>query len=78
MSELNLRCETVSELSTLYLEHALSAAQQVSYETHLVVCENCVAYLEDMRELVERLHALPDDAVDGDERRRILDAAASR
>jgi hypothetical protein len=78
MSELNVRCETVSELATLYLEHGLSAPQQVTYETHLVVCENCVAYLDDLRELVERLHALPEDAVDGDARRRILDAAASR
>jgi predicted anti-sigma-YlaC factor YlaD len=78
MSDLNLRCETVSELATLYLEHALSAAQQVTYETHLVICDNCVAYLDDMRELVGRLHALPEDAVDDDERRRILDAAARR
>jgi hypothetical protein len=76
VSELDLRCTTVSELATQYLEHGLSSEQQTSYETHLVVCENCVAYLGDIRNLVERLNALPADAVDADERRRILEAVA--
>ena len=75
MSELTVRCDTVSELATLYLEHELSPAQQVAYETHLVVCQNCVAYLDDTRALLERLQTLPEDSVDGDERRRILQAA---
>ena len=76
MSELTVRCDSVSELATLYLEHELSPAQQVTYETHLVVCENCVAYLDDIRALVERLQTMPEDSVDGDERRCILDAAS--
>ena len=72
MSELDLRCTTVAELATEYLEQALSEAQQTSYETHLLICDNCMAYLQDVRELVLRLGALPADPVDPAERQRIL------
>jgi hypothetical protein len=69
------RCTTVSELATRYLAGELAAAQQTSYETHLVICENCVAYLGDIRTIVEGLAELPVDEVDPDERRRILEPA---
>ncbi|MGZ4372383.1 MAG: zf-HC2 domain-containing protein, partial [Gaiellaceae bacterium] len=70
MSDLERRCSSVSELATRYLAGELTAMQQTSYETHLVVCENCVAYLDDMRTIVERLVELPTDELDPDERRR--------
>jgi len=76
VSELDRRCNVLSELATRYLEGALPHAQQVSYETHLVFCVSCVAYLSDVRRLRERLHALPPDPVDGGERRAIVEAAA--
>ena len=78
MNELDRRCETVSTLATRYLEQELSDVQQTSYETHLVVCENCVSYLGDIRTLVETLNTLPEDAVDDKERRCILEQAARR
>ena len=76
MSELDLRCTTVADLATQYLEQELSAAQQTSYETHLLICDNCMAYLQDIRELVASLSALPVDPVDPAELQRILDLAA--
>jgi anti-sigma factor RsiW len=72
------RCTAVSELATRYLAGELTAAQQTSYETHLVICENCVAYLGDIRTIVDGLAELPADRVDPDERRRILELAADR
>jgi hypothetical protein len=75
VNELDVRCAVLSELATRYLEHALPRPQQLSYETHLVFCTSCVAFLGDMRRLRERLHALPPDPVDGDERRLIVEAA---
>jgi hypothetical protein len=76
MSELDVSCAVVSELATRYLEGALPRAQQVSYETHLVFCTSCVAFVGDLRRLRERLHGLPPDPVDGNERRLIVEAAA--
>lgn len=78
MNELDVRCAVLSELATRYLEGALPRAQQVSYETHLVFCTSCVAFLSDMRRLRQRLQGLAADAVDGDERRLIVDAAQGR
>ena len=78
MSDLGRSCTTVSELATRYLAEELTAAQQTSYETHLIVCENCVTYLSDIRTIVEHLAELPADELEPDERRRILDLAARR
>jgi anti-sigma factor RsiW len=73
VSELDVRCATVADLGTLYLEDALPAEQRASYETHLVFCTDCVAFLSDLRELRRRLRALPPDPLDAAERRRLLE-----
>jgi anti-sigma factor RsiW len=75
VTELDVRCAVVSELVTRYLEGALPREQRLSYETHLVYCTHCVAFLSDIRRLREDLRELPLDPVDGDERRLIVDAA---
>jgi anti-sigma factor RsiW len=75
VTELDLRCAVISELVTRYLEDALQPDERLSYETHLVFCTDCVAFLADIRKLAERLRELPADPVDDDERRLIVDAA---
>ena len=75
MSGLDIRCAAIGVLATDYLEDALSEGQRTSYETHLVYCEACVAFLDDIRELAARLRALPTDPVDAAERRAVLEAA---
>lgn len=77
MTELDVRCTTIADLGTRYLEGALPLIQQTSYETHLVFCTNCVTFLSELRDLRSRLRELPPDPVDGDERRLIIDAAGS-
>lgn len=75
MSEIDARCSTIADLATRYLEGVLPPAQETSYETHLVFCRGCVAFLSDIREIRGRLRELPADPVEGDERRRIVEAA---
>jgi anti-sigma factor RsiW len=75
VSDLDVRCSSVALLATEYLEDALSAQQRTSYETHLVFCDACVAFLDDIRQLAARLRALPPDPVDASERRAVLEAA---
>jgi hypothetical protein len=76
VSELDLPCTTVAELATHYLEQELSEAQRTSYEMHLLICDNCMAYLQDLRELVASLSTLPADPVEPAERQHILDLVA--
>lgn len=75
MTTLDLRCTTVSALATQYLEDTLDEAQRTSYETHLVLCDNCQSYLGDLRDIAASLRGLPVDAVDDGERSWILDRA---
>lgn len=45
----DVRCREVVEVLTDYLEGALPVAQRAALEQHLLTCEPCVGYLEQMR-----------------------------
>ena len=44
-----LACRDVVELVTAYLEHALAPGDRERFEEHLVFCDGCSTYLEQMR-----------------------------
>ena len=48
----DLVCKEAVELVTDYLEGALSRRDRRSLERHLAECDGCVAYLEQVREVV--------------------------
>jgi hypothetical protein len=74
VTDLDIRCAAIGLLATDYLEDALSEGQRTSYETHLVYCDSCVAFLDDIRDVAARLRRLPADPVDAGERQALLDA----
>ena len=47
-----LACQDVVELVTAYLEHALPLVDRERFEEHLVFCDGCSTYLDQMRETV--------------------------
>ena len=47
-----LPCIEVVELVTAYLEDALSAADRQRVEEHLVFCDGCSTYLEQIRQTI--------------------------
>jgi anti-sigma factor RsiW len=47
-----LACQQVVELVTAYLEDALDPADRERFEEHLVFCDGCENYLEQMRTTV--------------------------
>jgi Putative zinc-finger len=75
VSDLDDSCSSASLLATDYLENALPDRQRTSYETHLVYCDACVAFLDDIRGLAAQLRALPPDPVEPAERKAVLKAA---
>ena len=75
MTDLDVRCASIGVLATDFLEDALSEGQRTSYETHLVYCDSCVAFLDDIREVAARLRTLPVDPVDPGERQAVVEAA---
>jgi anti-sigma factor RsiW len=44
-----LACQQVVELVTAYLEDALDPVDRERFEEHLVFCDGCANYLEQMR-----------------------------
>jgi anti-sigma factor RsiW len=50
--ERELTCREIVELVTAYLENALDAADRERFEEHLVFCDGCGNYLEQMQQTV--------------------------
>jgi predicted anti-sigma-YlaC factor YlaD len=50
--ERELTCREIVELVTAYLEDALQPADRERFEEHLVFCDGCDNYLEQMRQTV--------------------------
>jgi anti-sigma factor RsiW len=50
--ERELTCREIVELVTAYLEDALDATDRERFEEHLVFCDGCGNYLDQMRQTV--------------------------
>jgi anti-sigma factor RsiW len=57
----DLTCRELVELVTDYLEGRLEAVHRESFERHLEGCRGCVAYLEQMRQLIAALGRLREE-----------------
>ena len=69
-----ITCVELVELVTAYLEDALSAEDRVRFEQHLVMCEGCTTYLEQMRETIRLAGTLREDDLDDHARDALLHA----
>jgi anti-sigma factor RsiW len=58
-----LTCRELVELVSDYLEDALPAAERARFEAHIAGCEHCATYVLQMRETLELLGRLTDDAI---------------
>jgi Putative zinc-finger len=69
-----LTCAQVVELVTSYLEDALAPVDVERFEEHLVFCDGCAQYLEQMRATITVTGRLRDGDLDPVLQRRLLDA----
>jgi anti-sigma factor RsiW len=69
-----LVCQEFVELVTDYFEGALPDGERTRFEAHLAECHGCHGYLEDMRGLVDTMHALPEPPADPETREALLRA----
>ena len=68
-----LACRDIVELVTAYLEDALDTGDRERFEEHLVFCDGCGAYLEQMRTTITASGRL-DDALPPELETRLLEA----
>ena len=71
--ERELACQEVVELVTAYLEDSLLAADRERFEEHLVFCDGCADYLDQMRTTI-RLAGTADHSLPPELEERLLDA----
>jgi anti-sigma factor RsiW len=68
-----LACREVVELVTAYIEDALDSSDRERFEEHLVFCDGCANYLEQMRTTI-RLTGSLDQALPPGLEARLLEA----
>jgi hypothetical protein len=78
VSALDLTCANMSDLATDFLEQAMPADEQTSFETHLVFCSDCLTYLDQIRATRRHLGELHGPALDEPERERLFEAFRAR
>ncbi len=69
-----LACRDIVELVTAYLEHALTAGERERFEEHLVFCDGCGTYLEQMRATIAAAGRLAPLALPAELEQRLLEA----
>jgi anti-sigma factor RsiW len=69
-----LTCQEVVELVTDYLEGSLGWRDRRRFEKHLRACDACSRYIEQMRETLDLLGAVPVDTLSTEAQSTLLDA----
>jgi anti-sigma factor RsiW len=59
----DIACKELVELVTDYLEGALPPAERAHFEQHILMCEGCAVYLEQMRETIRLSGKLKEEDV---------------
>jgi anti-sigma factor RsiW len=73
-----LACDDVMQRVTEYLDEALPPGAKGAFERHLAECVNCTRYLQEIRQTVYRLGALPREPMPASMKDRLLQALHSR
>jgi predicted anti-sigma-YlaC factor YlaD len=67
-------CQEIVEVVTDFLEGRMSPGEQERFELHLVFCQACRTYLEQMRETIRLTGMLKAEAIPEDTARAIVEA----
>lgn len=67
-------CRELVEIVTDYVEHRLSPTERLRFEQHLVFCEGCQVYVEQMRSTIELTGTLREEDVPVEAEEALLQA----
>jgi hypothetical protein len=70
----DLRCDELVELVTDYVEGALAEPDRERFEEHIVLCEGCSNYFDQMRRTIAITGRLTEDDLSADARDDLLAA----
>jgi anti-sigma factor RsiW len=69
-----LACQELVELVTAYFDGSLSRRNRRRFQRHISGCDNCSAYVEQMRLVIEATGSLSEDDIDPAAREELLEA----
>ncbi|MFN8227451.1 MAG: zf-HC2 domain-containing protein [Mycobacterium sp.] len=67
-------CNELVELVTAYLDQALDLETRARFDMHLLECDGCENYLQQLRTTIGTLNQISDDQLDPVFRNRLLSA----
>jgi len=73
-----LACDDVMQRVTEYLDEALPPGEAANFERHLAECAACARHLQEIRQTIHRLGALPREPMPAPMKDRLLQALHSR
>ena len=71
---LTISCQEVVELVTDYLEGVLDSDTAAEVEAHLVLCEGCNIYVQQMRATIRALGRVPVDSLSNEAQANLVRA----
>ena len=74
MREPELTCSEVVDILTDYLEGTLSPVERRRVDDHLVGCDGCTAYVEQMRETIRLTGMLTEEQIPDEQKQELLEA----
>jgi anti-sigma factor RsiW len=69
-----LPCQELVELVTAYFDGSLPRRDRRRFERHISACDNCTAYVEQMRLMIEASGRLTEDDLEPAAREELLEA----
>lgn len=67
-----LTCQELVELVTDYFEEVMPAAQRVQFDAHLMECDECPRYLEQIRTTIRVAGSFTEEQIDPAARDKLL------
>ena len=68
----SITCKELTEVLTDYLEGTMPSEDRAVLEAHLVLCEGCATYVEQMRQTIEATGTLTEEQIDPAAREKLL------
>jgi anti-sigma factor RsiW len=65
-------CNVLVEVITDYLEGTMAPEERARFDEHLIYCDGCTTYLEQMRATLAAVGRIPAESLNGQARERLL------
>ena len=72
-----LTCRELVQIVTDYLEGRMDPGERIRFEKHLVFCDGCVIYVDQMRDTIRVAGAIREEQVPEEARDALLEAFRS-